>query len=246
MNSGDCTPSPRALIFLIQVAVGLCYLLAFTSAMAQSPAQQQTLEAFQRLHVQGDALIRLVPGSVPHRIEISGAGTEPVDAELVADALYIDTRGHSRQRALVVTLFVDRLHELVVDGNANIEAAGLHAANLVLEARGSGTVRMDALNVNDLTVVGRGQTQFLLSGTAEHQSVDLAGSGYYRAGDLHSKTTQISVNGSGHLTLWADEFLDLNVLGSANVEYSGAPWVHRKIFGEAAVSPLAGFGHTSL
>ena len=83
-----------------------------------------------------------------------------------------------------------------------------------------------------------GQTEFQVSGTAEHQFVELAGVGRYSAGELASQTSHVNVRGAGQVKLWVDELLDVKVLGAARVSYSGSPWVLQQISGSGAVRRL--------
>ncbi len=245
---------------LLALAVGFVYLGAMTLALAQSPLQNTQLEP-QLEKERGDSQVVEWVFEVPPYERIYTTGTFdlvlrqsdvlsvqarglPDDIgnlhiEVVDGVLYIDSQiGGVRPSPLRVELEVKQLKEVVTFGPVRVIGHGLQSPRLTLEGKGAGSFALSALDVNELTVVGSGETYFSLSGVVQHQVVDLAGIGRYRAGALASKTSQVSVRGNGWVDLQVAELLDVNILGAAQVNYSGAPWVLQQILGSGVVQRL--------
>ena len=272
----------RSALLVLPVLVGTLYLLIVSSVLAaeteiqnpalpDSPPATRTLPAnnIERIHVFGDVKVNLRMQRTQgidqpsDYIRLSGAlpVLDEVEVELADGQLYVDARQLPVDANVVLDVPVVQLREVMVDGDSTVRGRDLVSTDLVLEGHGAGSFLMESIQVDDLTAIGHGQTHFSLSGQVAHQSIELAGVGDYQAGYLHSLTSQVSVTGDSALTLWAEEILDLAVSGSANVRYAGAPWVHRKVSGQAAVSQMgpdaslsssrplrsgAKVGHTSL
>ncbi len=95
---------------------------------------------------------------------------------------------------------------------------------------------LQAMLVDDLVIVGRGNTDFILSGVVQHQVIELAGLGSYQGADLQSQTSHVSVQGAGEVDIWVQDLLEVNVYGAAKVRYDGSPWVQQQVHGTGAIS----------
>ncbi len=84
----------------------------------------------------------------------------------------------------------------------------------------------------DLELDGDGS--FVASGRSEAVKVALSGSGNADLGDIHAKTAEVSVSGSGRTTIRASEKASVDISGSGNVELSAKP--------AAVVSHISGSG----
>ena len=232
---------------LVQLAVGAVYLLAITYAWADHQTGHWNLAPFDRIYVQGKANISLQPASIP-TVEADGEATllSGLTVEVMDDVLYIDARHVPEALDLRLRIGVETLREIVFDGQGVVAANKLHCHDLVLEGVGSGAFNLTDLRVRELVIVGTGSSVFRLSGQAQHQTIEIAGNGEYSGEGLRSSISQVSVHGQGDVLLWADELLDVNVFGSAQVKYAGDPRVHRRIFGNGAISHIPHVGVTSL
>lgn len=95
-----------------------------------------------------------------------------------------------------------------------------------LEIAGSGSIKGDGIETDQLEVSVGGSGNVELEGTATRQTIDIAGSGRYKGGDLRSETADVSIAGSGKATVWATDGLDVSIAGSGTVEYYGSPTVN--------------------
>jgi hypothetical protein len=65
--------------------------------------------------------------------------------------------------------------------------------------------------------------------------VRISGSGGVKAGGFEAKRAQVRIAGSGDVTLWARESLEVSVSGSGDVRYYGDPAVEKRIAGSGSV-----------
>lgn len=102
---------------------------------------------------------------------------------------------------------------------------------------GSGSVRYPQLRTGALAVTIDGSGDLTLGGSADRQEVTISGSGTYTAGDLASRTTTLTINGSGDADVAAAERLQATINGSGTVTYRGTPTVEQNIAGSGEVRP---------
>jgi len=198
---------------------------------------------------------RLVDVGVFNRIQLVGAasieikqtgrgsvritGAPQIMDELVIESsdgvLYIETNNQQGADELVIHLSVDELREIVSVGAAKIRASNLEAPELSLDGNGTGQFDIRDMRVDELFVVGAGETDFELSGQVKRQVIDMDGQGSYEGSLLASQTSEVNVRGGGDVDLWVERMLDVNIVGSGSVEYAGAPLVLQQVFGTGVV-----------
>lgn len=140
--------------------------------------------------------------------------------------------------AFHVTLHVKDLSGISASGSWEVNAAALETTNLDIEVSGSAKVTVQALVVDALKVGSSGGSTMDLAGRATSQEIDISGSATYRAGDLQTQDTRISVSGSGNVTVWATGFLNGSISGSGTISYYGAPQVTFDQSGSGKVKSL--------
>lgn len=238
-------------IWTLQALVGLAYLAAVSTALAQPVGAIKTqldlqipverhvdVAAFEALHIDGHVTVTIYQAERPWlRIQGDKAALDGTRFEVTDGVLYIEASGDHAPSKLTVSVGVSELREVVFDGAGVVKGAGLAMRDLLLEGNDASRFAFSELRVRDLVVVGNGHTSFELSGSAVNQSIDLAGYSDYRAPKLRSQTAMVSVKGDGVVDLWTDALLDVLVLGKADVRYSGDPWVRRQVLGHGAIHP---------
>jgi len=126
---------------------------------------------------------------------------------------------------LTFTVGVDDLVGASVDGSGDIVAGSLETGSLDVDISGSGMVKIDNLTAEELTVVIEGSGDAELAGQVKQQTVNIDGSGEYRAGDLRSDSATVNVDGSIGAIVWAVKTLNVTINGSGSVGYYGSPSV---------------------
>ncbi len=122
---------------------------------------------------------------------------------------------HGAKRA-VVKVDVPSLAALDNSGSGDVEAEGVDAASLTVQADGSGDLE--------------------LAGTAQQLTVDQSGSGDLDLSDLSASDARVSTKGSGDTELWVEASLDLRTDGSGDVDYRGDPTLTKHLKGSGDVS----------
>lgn len=205
---------------------------AFTALIACAPAGAETVSgsgrpATESREVKGFNAVEL---AIPGRMEIVQGDREGVtltaDDNLVAqietvverDALRIRFRkgvNARTQTPIRVTLLAKTLEAIALAGSGDVAAPSLTARDLALRISGSGDVH--------------------LGGKAESLQVRISGSGDVKAGKFETQRAQVSIAGSGGVTVWARQSLEVSVAGSGDVRYYGDPTVAKKIAGSGSV-----------
>lgn len=212
----------------------LLALLVLAGPASALDVRRIAVEPFDAVHFSGAGEVRLSQGG-PARLEVHGAAgaLEGLEVEQRGATLFIESDG--RARDLVIDLGFESLQTLVNKGQGHITGEGLRVEALRLEGHGAGSFHLAGLVAKRLTVRSRGTTRFELSGLVGRQIVELSGSGAYRAEQLISNHTTVTVAGTSALRLWADELLDVHVAGSADIRYLGSARVEQHVSGRASV-----------
>jgi len=101
---------------------------------------------------------------------------------------------------------------------------------------GSGNVVVDGVDTTEFTVDIAGSGYVQPSGSADHISVSISGSGDYDGASLSAPTAEVSIAGSGAVVVNATDALDVSIAGSGDVVYLGNPTLTQSIDGDGRVS----------
>jgi hypothetical protein len=136
-------------------------------------------------------------------------------------------------------LTVRDLQAFDLTGQGSLYAADLQTTGLALRISGSGDVTINHLEAGTLDVRIEGTSTVTLAGRVDDQTVLIAGTGQYQAGDLESQTARISVGGLGDAVVWVRGDLSADIGGSGTVSYWGLPTVSRRdITGTGDINPM--------
>ena len=206
--------------------------LLVAAALASTTAQP-SLEAFDRVYLDGAVTLNLTQGVTP-ALEISGDDDERVQIEIVDGVMYVDaTALEADSDEVHIDLRLTNLTELVARGANRVVGTDLEVDSLTVE--GGGEFKFDDLSARELLVISEGATDFEVSGRVEHQVVDAAGAVDYEASSLETRTSEVQLAGAGRLALWVEEMLAVRIAGSATVSYRGSPRVHERVLGAGKV-----------
>lgn len=149
-------------------------------------------------------------------------------------------RGYSINptRPIRYNLTVKSLKDVSMVGSGSITGADLKADDFKITLLGSGNIKLDRLTASTLTVQLTGSGNIDVNGKAQTQEVRIPGSGKYTAGDLESDSAKTSITGSGQITVWAKNTLDVSISGSGEVAYFASPKITQKISGSGSVRSL--------
>ena len=101
---------------------------------------------------------------------------------------------------------------------------------------GAGTVVVDGVRADRLTVRLPGYGTLRATGAATRLDATLAGSGELRLGDLTARTVTAAIPGTGTVEVRATRTLDASVTGTGTISYRGDPrTVTRSVTGTGAI-----------
>jgi len=133
---------------------------------------------------------------------------------------------------------VDELRGVTIRGAGYVDMDGLNADSLELVVEGSGDIEIENLSVNLLEVRVPGSADIELSGEAGQQSVAINGNAEYKAEELQSDNTHVTINGSGDVRVAVSDELEVLINGSGDVRYHGDPSVTEEINGSGSILSL--------
>jgi hypothetical protein len=130
------------------------------------------------------------------------------------------------------------LSRLRIDGSGDVRAAATVVGDkLDVGIGGSGGVTL-AVAVKELTIEVGGSGEVSIKGEATTIGVDVTGSGDVDLAAIAARRARVRVVGSGDVTIRAADLLDVQVTGSADVRYVGAPRkLQKSVTGSGSVRP---------
>lgn len=134
-------------------------------------------------------------------------------------------RGNSRQ-----------LEEVSFSGSGHFMANGpVKGEELELNLSGSGSIEMNALQMNELECNVAGSGQVTVKGKVREAKFNIAGSGDVKADACEAEEVEGNIAGSGDLEAYATRKLKGNIVGSGDIYYKGDPKVDSSCIGSGKV-----------
>jgi hypothetical protein len=201
-------------------------------------AQVQAPAPFDRIILSGAVELRLKQGD---RDEVSVPGEpDAVEVRVSGGTLVIDNTDSWRfwnKSRPKVDVQVRDLHRLIISGASDAYVAGpLKAASLSVEISGSGLVRFDALDAQELrfNISGAGDGQ--LAGRVGDLRLAVAGKGKVQADRLRAARAVVNIAGVGNAQVWVTENLKVGISGAGTVDYWGQPQLSRSVSGLGTIN----------
>ena len=208
--------------------------------------QQRTVGSFYRMESNGDFQVYVYPGD-ENTVEVEADENLMgfIVTRVYKDELIIETRHRDCLRSsgpvrITVTtpdlnsielngsgrIWCDSLapgnFNVDLDGSGDIQCVNVQASSLNVELSGSGTIRMDGIfDQTDAEVDGSGD--IILSGESITAELDVAGSGNITGNNMLANSCYADISGSGSISIWVTDLLDVEISGSGSVYYYGEP-----------------------
>lgn len=143
--------------------------------------------------------------------------TELVTTEVLAGELVIDNNDNFRtETPMSVEVTVPQLNAVTMSGSGTLTVQGVRAETLTVHLPGSGIIRV--------------------SGAADRLRTTLEGSGELQLNNLIAAQATAVVSGSGLIRLYASEALHATVSGTGTISYKGNPnEVTKSVTGSGAI-----------
>ena len=148
-----------------------------------------------------------------------GLTTQVIDGTLILDrkSSAVDTGEISYD------LTVPPMTSVELEGSGSIDGIGVLTGDAQVNASGSGSTTLTALDLTSVVVDLSGSGDVQLTGTAESSQVTLSGSGRYDGAQLATGDTDIETSGSGDASVDVTGRLGATVSGSGSITYTGNP-----------------------
>jgi len=203
--------------------------------------QEKQLSVYDRIEVLGSYDVIFTDGEVgkikikaPDNI-LSLIQTEVSDGLLKIGA---EKNRYKVKEPIIIYVPVNsRLKQVDIKGSADIYSEkNLKTKTLNVGIYGSGDARL-AVDVSSLALEVVGAGDIRVSGRAKDLSIDISGSGDVDTSKLTAEKAVININGSGGVSAYVTEDVDISIAGSGDVTIKGNPKkVKQKINGSGGVN----------
>jgi hypothetical protein len=124
-------------------------------------------------------------------------------------------------------------------GSGSVRIAALNTPKFLLVLAGGNDIQLARLSARSLDVRLAGSGDVAIDGgQVDSQRVAIDGSGNYSAPRLASRHAEVSIAGSGEVRVAASERLKAGITGSGDVLYRGRPQIAQSITGAGSVRPV--------
>lgn len=146
------------------------------------------------------------------------------------------TRNVRNHEGLTIYISMPTLHRLQVSGSGDISCTntfeGLGAFESAISGSGNIGLKLAAESVK-ARISGSGEMEF--QGQAGSFDAKIMGSGDIDAFGLSTPTAEVSIAGSGNVSIGVTEQLKARIAGSGNIYYTGQPAIEQKVSGSGDV-----------
>jgi hypothetical protein len=153
--------------------------------------------------------------------------------------IYIDPAGAlaiQPTRPMKFYVSLKDLTGLNLSGSGTIKSDKIETNDLDVNVSGSGRVNIEDLSAESVKIDISGSGQCALKGKASSQKVVISGSGRCANDKLVTRDTSINLSGSGAAFVNASDTLTMNVSGSGDVEYTGTAKITQNVTGSGRVT----------
>lgn len=226
-------------------------LTAALFALHVAPAAAETrnfgLTAFDRVVVEGDYRVEIVPAP-PTAARATGPrrALDALSVEVVGRTLRIRnrdmnairdraTRADEREGAVLVRVSTPPLRSVALAGSATVTVARIGGLNTEVLVRGSGSVQVARVDADRLTVVTEGSGTVTLSGRAKVVALSTKGTPTIDAAAVSADDVEIEADGMGTVGITASRSAKVTARGQSRVSVAGPATCVARNAGSGAV-----------
>ena len=208
--------------------------------------QERTMGSFDRVESDGDFQVYIYPGDeVFVEVEADENLMSHIVTRVYNDELIIETRHRDCIRSsgpVRITVTTPELNSVDLNGSGKIWCDSIVSGSFAADLDGSGTIQLVYLDASsfDAEVSGSGsmriagifdQTratidgsgEIVLSGESVNTDYNVTGSGKISGNNMLTSNCYVDISGSGSVSAWVTDLLDVEISGSGNVYYYGEP-----------------------
>ena len=220
--------------------------------------ETRTLPAFTRIQVNGDFRVKVDTGSSCIAIVEADENLQDLIGTYVSgDKLVIESRNGdclNSSHPVEISVVTPSVNNIDLNGSGNVYCYGLNAEEIVLSLSGSGeinctqiiasSVKLDlegsgkidcTADVENLSSKIEGSGEIKITGSALNSEFKVIGSGHQRASQLNTDVSIAYISGSGIIDTEVNNSLDVTIIGSGIVNYSGNPVITSYISGSGKI-----------
>ncbi len=204
-------------------------------------SETRAVSGFDRVTLSGSGQLLMVQGNQESLTIETDDNLLPLIKSGVADGLLRVGPGNVNLgpcKPIRYTLHLKNLKALHLSGSLEARAESLKSDGLLFGISGSCHIEVPRLEAGSFDVQVSGSGDIAVGGKVNRQTIQISGSGNYRAGDFESQSAVIRVSGSGDATVWVRGALDAHVSGSGDIKYYGSPQVSAGVSGSGRVRSL--------
>jgi len=216
------------------------------------------LDEFDRIEINGDFDVQIDTGDTySASLETEENLLDLIVTHVSGNKLIIETRDgvciRPTHRA-EITVSARNVSEITLNGSGLVYCYGLNTENLSLNLAGSGQIEFSNVvsavtnielegsgNINcdvvaeNLTTQLEGSGEIKLYGDCIDADHKIIGSGSIKAGQVNSDVCVIYISGSGTVDAHVNNAMDVTIIGSGRVYYTGNPTIQQYISGSGEV-----------
>ena len=163
---------------------------------------------------------------------------EYIITEVKKGKLTVKVKKHTNikiTKKFVVTVPYKDIEKVALAGSGDVSNTGtIKAEDFNVSLAGSGDINLN-LDVTTLKTNVAGSGNIELSGKSSELKCSIAGSGDIEAYGLSTKSTSVSVAGSGNVKTTVSENIKARIAGSGSIYYKGDPKIDSKSAGSGRV-----------
>lgn len=182
--------------------------------------------AFDEVYLKGSMDVEIkVGGEQSVRVEADANIIDHIETIVKGDELHIQLeRGNYRSiKRMKIYITVPSLDAAGVHGSGDMLVEGAEAEDFDLQVHGSGDAIVKNGKFGDLDMSLHGSGDIKISGTCSEVEADLHGSGDIDADGMICQSAEVTVQGSGDVSVHANEAADITIQGSGDVVVYGKP-----------------------
>jgi hypothetical protein len=165
-----------------------------------------------------------------------------VTTEVIGSTLFLDTTASGTDiepsDGLILEVATPQIERLEMAGAGSIRIDALRTETLTIDFSGAGLIEVGDLEATGLVVDADGAGSVKIAGTVDLQVVQLGGVASYEAGHLRSSSAMVTSDATNSAVLWVTDDLDVTLTNLGSVEYWGEPLVTSSATGTGQLIPL--------
>jgi hypothetical protein len=220
--------------------------------------ENRDLSAYDRVEINGDFEVQIdMVNESKAIVEADENLLDLIVTHVSGNKLIIETRNGTNIRPSIpveITISTPALKEVTLNGSGLVYSYGIESEEFAINLSGSGQIQINNLvttnmdvdlegsgnittevTAENITSQLEGSGEIKLDGSSINTDYQIIGSGDIRAGQLATDICLVYISGSGSVHTRVNDVLDVTIIGSGIVYYSGDPEIESNISGSGEI-----------